>query len=309
MGLLQRLGLLPKTTFPPPDEVLARPIFEALAANMDNVSVEQLWKDQPHLRTVTDFIARSVASVSLHMFKRQNDGGRERLRDGDLPTILHKANSSMITYDLLYSSVMDLCLYDEFIWYVSPEAGEILPISPLWVQRMKWKDPWTLEYVILHDDRFGSPIQLDGERVVRVHGYAPGTYKRGTSRVNALRDVLKEQLQAAAYRGALWEKGPRISGVITRPKDASWDGAARARFKASWNAQYSGRGSGAGGVPVLEDGMDFKSFHLKASDEEYVDVAKLSLATVASVYQINPTMVGLLDNANYSNVREFRKSL
>lgn len=55
--------------------------------------------------------------------------------------------------------------------------------------------------------------------------------------------------------------------------------------------------------------MTFSPMHLKASDEQIVDVAKLSLATVASVYQINPVMVGLLDNANYSNVREFRKSL
>ena len=55
--------------------------------------------------------------------------------------------------------------------------------------------------------------------------------------------------------------------------------------------------------------MKFVPHHLSAHDEQLVDVAKLSLATVASVYHVNPTMVGLLDNANYSNVREFRKSL
>ena len=55
--------------------------------------------------------------------------------------------------------------------------------------------------------------------------------------------------------------------------------------------------------------MKFTPFHLSADDEQIVDVAKLSLATVASVYHVNPTMVGLLDNANYSNVKEFRKSL
>ena len=55
--------------------------------------------------------------------------------------------------------------------------------------------------------------------------------------------------------------------------------------------------------------MDFKPFHLKAQDEQVVDMTKLSLQTVASVYHVNPTMVGLLDNANYSNVREFRRSL
>src|SRR5690606_16141991 len=44
-------------------------------------------------------------------------------------------------------------------------------------------------------------------------------------------------------------------------------------------------------------------------EEEWVEATKLALATVAQVYHINPTMVGLLDNANYSNVREFRKML
>lgn len=38
-------------------------------------------------------------------------------------------------------------------------------------------------------------------------------------------------------------------------------------------------------------------------------MTKLSLQTVASIYHVNPVMVGLLDNANYSNVREFRRSL
>jgi phage portal protein BeeE len=30
---------------------------------------------------------------------------------------------------------------------------------------------------------------------------------------------------------------------------------------------------------------------------------------VASAFHVNPTMVGILDNANYSNVREFRRML
>ena len=55
--------------------------------------------------------------------------------------------------------------------------------------------------------------------------------------------------------------------------------------------------------------MEFKPFHLSASDEQVAEMTKLSLSTVAQVYHINPTMVGLLDNANYSNVREFRQSL
>lgn len=314
MGLLQRLGLKKPAGYQPPDvdETLGLPWLQSIAAEVDNTSVEQLWDAQPHLRTVTDFIARSVASISIHVYRRADDGGRERIREGDLARLMKKANRSQVMYNLLYSAVMDLCLYDEFIWVLSDDGDglELYPVSPTWVQSCQWYDQWSMRSMTIIDKRTGQQVVIPAERIIRVHGYAPGSYKRGSSKVRALKDLLKEQLESAAYRGALWRNGPKISGVIERPLGApKWEGADRRRFKASWRSQYSGRGSGVGGTPILEDGMTFSSMHLKASDEQIVDVAKLSLATVASVYQINPVMVGLLDNANYSNVREFRKSL
>lgn len=306
MGLLQRLGLLPKTSLPPADDMLAGPILDHIQHDMP---IDQIWREQPHLRTVTSFIARSISSVNLHVYERDADGGRVRQRGTALSRTMFKANRSQTMQQLLDASIMDLCLYDEFIWFVDKSSGEILPISPTWVQRFTWHDPWTLKAVYINDTKSGNIVELPAEQVIRVHGYSPGSYRRGVSPVTALQDVLREQLEAAAYRGALWKKGPRISGVIERPPGIPWDSRDRLRFKQAWVSQYAGRGSGTGGTPILEDGMTFKPFHLKASDEQYVDVAKLSLSTVASVYHVNPTMVGLLDNANYSNVREFRKSL
>lgn len=69
------------------------------------------------------------------------------------------------------------------------------------------------------------------------------------------------------------------------------------------------RGERAGGVPLLEDGMEVRATSFKSADEQWAESVKLSLETVAQVYRINPTMVGVLDAANYSNVREFNRSL
>lgn len=311
MGILQRLGLKPTWSAPPP-EVLAAPIIDSLIQTVGSMPVDELWRDQPHLRTVTSFIARSVASVSLHVYRRSADGGRERVRDGILPVLVRRANSTQLMYDVLYRAVMDLCLHDEFVWYIGETNGakEILPIPPEWIINRQWSDPWTLESITINDDKTGAPIIIPADQIIRVTGYALATMKHGMSPVNALRDTLQEQLESASYRAQLWRNGPRLGGVILRPKDApDWDSRERRRFKQSWQAQYSGRGSGAGGTPILEDGMTYQPQHLKAHDEEIVDVAKLSLQTVAGVYHVNPTMVGLLDNANYSNVREFRRGL
>ena len=55
--------------------------------------------------------------------------------------------------------------------------------------------------------------------------------------------------------------------------------------------------------------MELKSIAFNPRENQWAEAAKLSLETVAQVFQVNPTMVGVLDNANYSNVREFRRML
>lgn len=62
-------------------------------------------------------------------------------------------------------------------------------------------------------------------------------------------------------------------------------------------------------LELLEDGMELKRLGFNAREEEFSEVTKLSLSTVASVYHVSPVMVGILDNANFSNTKEFRKML
>ena len=101
-----------------------------------------------------------------------------------------------------------------------------------------------------------------------------------------------------------------MSAVLERPAGAPrWSDAARETFREDWYAKYTGSGSHAGGTPILEDGMTLNRVDYSATDQQYIEGVQLSFTTVASVFHINPTMVGVLDNANYSNVREFRKML
>ncbi|MDK8637525.1 phage portal protein [Corynebacterium imitans] len=313
MGILDRLGFRspPSRSAADTEPGLS---YVDLAGQLAEKSVEQLWHEQPHLRTVTSFIARMVATVSLHVYEREPDGGRVRVREGDLAYMLRRPNDTETFYQFLYDSVLDLCLYDEFIWIIAEDAHRrgryvLERVSPRRVVDSRWKNRRELAWLGIDGGRDSLTQWVPAAQVIRSTGYSPWSVRRGDSPVNALRTVLKEQIESAAYRAQLWHNGPRLGGVITRPAGANWDAVSRRRFKQSWQATYAGAGSGAGGVPVLEDGMEFKPFHLSAQDEQVAEMTKLSLSTVAQVYHINPTMVGLLDNANYSNVREFRQSL
>lgn len=78
----------------------------------------ELFKTQPHLRTVITFLARNVAQVGLKEFERVSDTDRQRVTDDVLINLLKQPNGTMTGYELLRQLVADLALYDNAYWVV-----------------------------------------------------------------------------------------------------------------------------------------------------------------------------------------------
>lgn len=281
------------------------------------MSPERLWRTQPHLRTVVSFVARNIAQLGLHTFERVSETDRRRVRDGAVALTLSRPNPSMTGHELVYGLVADYKLYDVAIWMLVETPGESLsgwtiwPISPSWVTSTGGGTAWAPAWVDVQRPGTPRPVRIDAENLLIFHGWNPGNPTSGSSPVDALRGVLAEQIHANAYRQQVWERGGRVGSVLVRPAGApTWSDPARERFTRDWKSKWTGlNGPKAGGTPILEDGMDLKRIGFSAKEDEWVEGAKLSLSTVAAVYHINPTMVGVLDNANFSNVREFRRML
>ncbi len=275
----------------------------------------QLWRTQPHLRTVVTFLARNIAQLGLHSFTRDADDSRVRTRSDISARLLSSPNEYMTTYELVSSLVSDLALYDNAYWHVVPmRTGplpfQILPIQAAWVQSSKGGNAWRPEFWVVQSLN-GRAIDVPADQVIHFHGWDPLKAVQGTSPVETLKLILAEQIHALKYREQGWQHGARVGAVLTRPSDAPpWSEEAARQFRADWQAKYAGdEATSAGGTPILQDGMTLQKIGFSANDEQFVENAKLALSTVASVYHVNPTMIGVLDNANYSNVREFRKML
>lgn len=274
------------------------------------LTVPELWTGQPHLRTVVAFRARNVAHLGLHVFERVSDTDRKRDRSSPLAVALRAPDLEATTYDLIFGLVGDLDLYDRAYWLTFwDEEGNprLRRLPPSWVSPVM-RNPWEVKHfeVSLGD----RTVKVPREQVIRFGGYAPGSPAGSSPTLDSLKDTLREQVEAAKYRQQVWRRGGRVSSVLQRPKDApAWSPEAAERFRADWYANYTGKGDMAGGTPILEDGMTLNKVDFSARDQQYVEASKLSLATVASSFHINPTMVGQMEGATYSNVREFRRML
>lgn len=294
-----------------PDIDWVGPTFQSMILGL---TAEELYRTQPHLRTVLSFVSRNVAHLGLQAFERVSETDRQRLRDDPLALLLKRPNADTTQYELIDSLVSDLGLYDVAYLVVlndseAPSGWSMRLIPPSWVIEFKGGSAFSVGGIVAANPN-GTRVEFSAEDVIVFHGWNPGKPKSGTPPVQTLKHVLAEQVQAWSYREQVWQRGGRVGSYLTRPSGAAWSDAARERFAQDWKARWTGMGGAkAGGTPILEDGMELKRIGFSAREEEWSEVSKVALSTVASVFHVNPVMVGVLDNANFSNTKEFRKML
>lgn len=277
------------------------------------LSPAQMYRTQPHLRAVVEFRAINVAQLGLHVFNRADNDGRVRSRDSIAARLLRRPNANQTQYELIRDLVSDLSLYGVAFWALAPDADAdsgwtIRPIPPTWVSGYSGGTVWDPAWIHVLPPG-GTPVKLPAREFIIFRDYIPGLSSMATTPVEALRDVLVEQLEAWQFRRQIWKRGGRVGTYLSRPKDAPvWTEAAAERFRRDWN-QFQSGGARAGSTPLLEDGMEIRRIGFSAREEEWAEATKLSLQTVAAVYHISPAMITGEGGSSHSAMREFRSML
>ncbi len=280
--------------------------FMSEGSGLEGHTIEALWKSQPHLRTVVGFIARQMSQLTLKLYERDGDEIR-RVRDGKIAELLRTPNGEETFSELLYALVGEWALWDDSYLVLMPD--DTLRVFPKkWVTPKKRNAFQADGYDIVTND--GKTLEFAADKVFRFKGWTPSAPMDATSPVETLKLMLEEQHDARIFRKQVWKRGGRFGGYLTRPAGAPrWDDTARGRFDRMWQAFTGNKGARAGDAPLLEDGMEYKTTRVAAKEDQWIESVRASLEMCAQVYYINPTMVGILDNANFANVREFRRSL
>ena len=213
----------------------------------------ELYKTQPHLRTVISFLADNVAQVGLKEFRRVSDTDRQRITDSPLINLLKQPNPDMTGFELLRQLTADLALHDVAYWIVtkSPERNEerfggwqIRPIPPSWVTAKQDGNVFAPGSYRVDSGLGQGWTDVPAENMLVFHGWNPNDPTTGVTPVMALKDIINEQIQAWSYRTQTWQRGGRVGTVLVRPKDApQWDDTARERFARDWKTAWNSNGS------------------------------------------------------------------
>jgi HK97 family phage portal protein len=276
----------------------------------DTADYATIWKTQPQVRTVVAFLARNIAQLTIQHFRRVSDNDRQRLQS-PVAQLLGRPGPDMTRYRAFDSLMNDLGIFDAAYWAkvktTDGTPGALVRLDPRKTKPVG-DNPFTPDAFELKGSK--GKRTLPADQVVYFRGYNPTNALTGCSPIETLRQILLEEWNANAYREQLWRNGARVSGYLSRPIEAPpWSKPARDRFRSEWQAQYVGDGPQAGGTPILEDGMTFSGAAVTPADAQYLESRKLTREEVAAAYHVPQPMVGILDHATFSNIREQHKQL
>jgi HK97 family phage portal protein len=274
----------------------------------DGADVQTLYKTQPEVRACVDFLSRNIAQLPIKVYDRVSDTERRRVNDGPLVFTLDRPAPNVTRTRWVSEMVSDLAVYgNSYHVKVRSDDGRIalVRIPPKMVTVLgNWIRPDSYEVAGTSSKKIYKADQV----LHIVHGYNPEDQRVGLSPLTTLRQVLAEQAAAGKYREQYWKNAARMSGVIERPAGSpAWSDAARSRFRAEWEATYTGANA-SGKTVVLEEGMAFKPVAFNARDSQYMESFQLTREIVATAYGIPIGLLGL-GSFTYASLSEQHRQL
>lgn len=172
--------------------------------------------------------------------------------------------------------------------HMSFNGKRVVALEVLNVHRLRDVDSpqgtdWWWEYT----DERGQRIELSREEVFYLPGFSMRG-RRGISSVQVARETLGLATAASHTAGSLFKNGLRQSGLVKT--NGILEDTARERLKGIFK-EYMGS-SKAGGLMLLEAGMDFSNMSMSAQDAELLLTRKFEIEEIGRWYGMPPILLG-----------------
>ena len=253
-------------------------------------------------------LAEAVASLPLHVYEYQDDGGKKLVHDHPLYYLLHdEPNPEMTSFVFRETLMSHLLIWgNAYAQIIRDGAGRVLGLYPLLPDKMEVQrdDKGNIYYVYSRNSdenpmfkEYGN-IELKAKDVFHIPGLGfDGLI--GYSPIAMAKNAVGMTLACEEYGASFFANGANPGGVLEHPgvlKDPS-------KVRESWNSVYRGV-SNAHKIAVLEEGMKYQQIGIPPEEAQFLETRKFQINEIARLYRIPPHMVGDLDKSSFSNIEQ-----
>ena len=253
-------------------------------------------------------VSQNLAAMPLNLYRRSEDGGRERATDHPLYSVLHDmANPTMTAFEareaLLASLMVAGNAFARLEW---DRRGQVTGLYPL--------DACKVAVERLESGRLRYRVSGDGGGV-RVYLQEEMLHLRyrlgrdgvmGLSPIQLARETFNLALTQQDTAGKQAAKSFLPEGALVFPTVIGKDQRQTVldKMEAKVNSDLATRG-----VLVLDGGTEWKSFSFSSKDAEFLESRKLTNLDICRIWGVPPTVAGITDNATYSNSDQESRAL
>ena len=245
-------------------------------------------------------LSETVASLPLHLYRRNGNGSPEKVEDHPLAECLYSAvNEEMTSFQFRESMMASVLLWGNA--YARIIRNKLGQVTELWFLKPQYmvvdRDMHTGEIVYTYTDDTTNEIYIYNPKQIFHLRTTPIDGLRGMSPIEQASSAIGLALAAEQYGAKFFGNGANPGGVLEHPgvvKDPT-------KIRESWNAVYQGSVN-AHKIAVLEEGMKYKSIGISPNAAQFLKTRKYQVEEICRIFRIPPHMVGDLDRATFSNI-------
>lgn len=264
-----------------------------------------IWERDSWVRTCVEKRANAVARLPVNCWDI-NGSTRELDTRSEYAQLLADPCTFMAPYRFWHWVQSTIDIYGEtFLAIQRNKRGAPEKLWPMHPSRVAIKrDAGTGRYTYYFQSGSGVGTELiafDQDDVVPFQLFNPHKLERGLSRMEAIRATIFAEESSRNAVTSMWKNAGRPNIVLETPNRLGKAG--RERLKMAFDMDHAGSRN-AGSTLVLEDGVTAKAVQVTAVDLELIETRKMNREEIAAVFDIAPTLIGILEHATFSNVTE-----
>ena len=248
-------------------------------------------------------LSESTACLPLHVYRRTDEGDRERASGHWLARLLDRPNSWQTGMDFRESQTAAVLLHGNA--YARKEfngAGEVTALHPMHPQRVTIVKLPNGRHRYDYTDGAGQVVPLLADDVLHLRDRTePGSIV-GKSRIAVARETLGLSLALRAHGAGVFGRGARPASVITN--ESQRDLNTEQLRDMQERLQQFATPQRAGGTLILPRNMKWHSVGLSNEDAEWLSAMNFSVTEVCRIFRVPPILVQTLEQASYNNVSE-----
>lgn len=255
----------------------------------------------PAVLNAVTLIAKTIASLPLHLLKKRSDRGTDEAREHPLfRLVCQQPNPLMTSFEFRELLAVHLELWGNFFAHIeTSRAGRIVGLWPLHPSQVTMLlSPDRRQAFYEWQPARGGVEVFTAEEVFHIRGMNSNGYL-GQSAIAVARESIGLTLAAEETAAAFYGNDAAPGGVLEHPKALSDE--AYKRLKATWNARFQGPRK-KGLMAILEEGTTWKTVAMPLKDAQFIETRKFQIEEVARIFDLPPHKLKSLDRATFSNI-------